>query len=46
MGDAGRSVGIDEFGESASGGEVMEHFHINAQTVAEKALESIEAARG
>lgn len=46
VGDAGRSVGIDEFGESASGGEVMEHFHINAQTVAEKALESIEAARG
>jgi len=45
VGDAGRTVSIDHFGESADGGLLMKKYGFTAENVAAKALESIKAAR-
>ncbi|MFP7707795.1 transketolase [Trueperella sp. LYQ141] len=45
VGDAGRCVGIDHFGESASGDLLMKKYGITAENVAAAAKESIDAAR-
>jgi transketolase len=45
VGDAGRTVSIDHYGESADGGLLMKKFGFTAENVAAKALESIEDAK-
>ncbi|WP_341827449.1 transketolase [Trueperella pyogenes] len=45
VGDAGRMVGIDHFGESASGSLLLEKYGMIAANVAAAAKESIEAAK-
>ncbi|WFN89496.1 transketolase [Arcanobacterium wilhelmae] len=45
VGDAGRSVGIDNFGASADGALLMEKFGMTAEHVVEAAKESIAAAK-
>ncbi|WP_406713568.1 transketolase [Trueperella pyogenes] len=45
VGDAGRMVGIDHFGESASGSLLLEKYGMTAANVAAAAKESIEAAK-
>lgn len=45
VGDAGRTVSIDHYGESADGGLLMKKFGFTAENVAAKALESLEAAK-
>lgn len=44
VGDAGRTVGIDNFGESAAGTLLLEKYGITAENVVKSAKESIEAA--
>ena len=44
VGDAGRTVAIDHFGESADGGLLMKKFGFTAENVADKARESVAAA--
>jgi transketolase len=46
VGDAGRSIGIDHYGASASGSVLFEEFGFTPQTVVAAAKESIEAAGG
>ncbi|WP_062202359.1 transketolase [Demequina salsinemoris] len=43
VGDAGRVVGVDHFGESASGGLLLKKYGFTAENVAAKARESLEA---
>lgn len=45
VGDAGRIVSIDHYGESADGALLMKKFGFTAENVAAKALESLEAAK-
>lgn len=45
VGDAGRMVGIDHFGESAAGDLLLDKYGINAANVARAAKESIAAAK-
>ena len=45
VGDAGRTVSIDHYGESADGMLLMEKFGFTAKNVAAKALESLEDAK-
>ena len=45
VGDAGRIVGIDHYGESADGALLMKKFGFTAENVVAKALESVEAAK-
>ncbi len=45
VGDAGRSVAIDHFGESADGALLMKKFGFTAENVAAKAMESLAASR-
>ncbi|MEW6942833.1 transketolase [Trueperella pyogenes] len=45
VGDAGRMVGIDHFGESASGSLLLEKYGMTAANVAAAAKESIEATK-
>ncbi|MGV4415630.1 transketolase [Trueperella pyogenes] len=45
VGDAGRMVGIDHFGESASGSLLLEKYGMTGANVAAAAKESIEAAK-
>ena len=45
VGDAGRSVGINTYGESGPGGALMKEYGMTAEHVVSAALESIEAAR-
>ena len=45
VGDAGRSVGIDHFGESADGAYLLEKYGITPEAVAAAAEESIAAAK-
>ena len=45
VGDAGRIVAIDHYGESADGGLLMKKFGFTAENVAAKAIESLEAAK-
>ncbi|MGV4377555.1 transketolase [Trueperella pyogenes] len=45
VGDSGRMVGIDHFGESASGSLLLEKYGMTAANVAAAAKESIEAAK-
>ena len=45
VGDAGRIVSIDHFGESADGALLMKKFGFTAENVAAKAIESVEAAK-
>lgn len=45
VGDAGRIVGIDHFGESASGSLLMKKYGFTAENVAAKAKESLEASK-
>lgn len=44
VGDAGRMVGVDHFGESASGGLLLKKYGFTAENVAAQARESIAAA--
>lgn len=44
VGDAGRTVGIDHFGESANGGLLLKKYGMTAQNVVKAAKESIAAA--
>lgn len=44
VGDAGRTVGIDHYGESAAGALLLDKYGINAENVVKNAKESIEAA--
>ncbi|WP_156181318.1 transketolase [Actinobaculum suis] len=44
VGDAGKAIGIDSFGDSASGAELMKHFGIDAEHVVAAARESIAQA--
>ncbi|MDD7465875.1 MAG: transketolase [Actinomycetaceae bacterium] len=44
-GEAGQCVGIDHFGESASGGRLMEKYGITPERVTAAALESLKAVR-
>ncbi len=44
VGDAGRVIGIDHFGESADGGLLLKKYGFTAENVASKAKESVEAA--
>ncbi|WP_228373686.1 transketolase [Demequina soli] len=44
VGDAGRIVGVDHFGESASGGLLLKKYGFTAENVAAQARESIAAA--
>ena len=46
VGDAGRSIGIDHYGASASGSVLFEEFGFTPHTVVTAAKESIEAAGG
>lgn len=45
VGDAGRSVGIDHYGESANGSLLLQKFGITTEHVVTAAKESIEAAK-
>ena len=45
VGDAGRIIGIDHYGESADGNLLMKKFGFTAENVVAKALESVEAAK-
>ena len=45
LGDAGRFLGMNSFGDSAPAGVLMRHFGITAERVVELASESIAAAR-
>ena len=45
VGDAGRVIGIDHFGESAAGDLLMKKFGFTAENVAAMAKESLEASR-
>jgi len=45
VGDAGRTVSIDHFGESADGALLMKKFGFTAENVAAKAVESLEASK-
>ncbi|NYI41520.1 transketolase [Demequina lutea] len=45
VGDAGRVIGIDHFGESASGALLMKKYGFTAENVVAKAKESLESAR-
>jgi len=45
VGDAGRIVSIDHFGESADGGLLMKKFGFTAENVAKLAIESVQAAK-
>ena len=45
VGDAGRIVAIDHFGESADGALLMTKFGFTAENVAKKAIESLEASK-
>jgi transketolase len=45
LGDAGRAVSIEHFGESADGDYLFEKYGFTADNVAAKARESIEAAK-
>ncbi len=45
VGDAGRVIGIDHFGESASGDLLMKKYGFTAENVVAKAKESVESAR-
>ncbi|MDN4473177.1 transketolase [Demequina zhanjiangensis] len=45
VGDAGRIVGVDHFGESASGGLLLKKYGFTAENVAAKARESLESIR-
>ncbi len=45
LGDAGRAVSIEHFGESADGGYLFEKYGFTAENVAAKARESITAAQ-
>jgi transketolase len=45
VGDAGRSIGVDHFGESASGGLLMKKYGFTPENVVAKAKESVESAR-
>ncbi len=45
VGDAGRTVSIDHYGESADGMLLMKKFGFTAENVAAKAIESVEAAK-
>jgi transketolase len=45
VGDAGRIVSIDHYGESADGALLMKKFGFTAENVAAKAIESLEAAK-
>nr|NLD40976.1 transketolase [Actinomycetales bacterium] len=45
VGDAGRSVGIDHFGESADGLLLLDSYGINAENVVAAAKDSISASR-
>ena len=42
VGDAGRTVSIDHYGESADGALLMKKFGFTAENVAAKAIESLE----
>ena len=44
VGDAGRIVGIDHFGESADGGLLLKKYGITTENVVTKAKESLEAS--
>jgi len=44
VGDAGRVIGIDHFGESADGGLLLKKFGFTAENVVSKAKESVEAS--
>jgi transketolase len=44
VGDAGRIVGIDHFGESAQGDTLLKKYGFTSENVAAKARESIAAA--
>jgi transketolase len=44
VGDKGKAVGIDSFGESAPAQQLYEHFELTAAHVAKGALSVIEAA--
>jgi transketolase len=46
VGDAGRSIGIDHYGASASGSVLFEEFGFTPQTVVAAAKESMKAAGG
>ncbi|WP_446663562.1 transketolase [Flexivirga sp. B27] len=46
VGDAGRMVGIDHFGASADGAELMEKFGFTVDAVVSAAQESVQAATG
>ena len=45
VGDAGRSVSVDHFGESADGDLLLRKYGFTAENVAAKARESVDAAR-
>lgn len=45
VGDAGRVIGVDHFGESASGDLLMKKYGFTAENVAAKAKESVESLR-
>ena len=45
VGDAGRIVSIDHFGESADGALLMKKYGFTAENVAAKAVESVKAAK-
>ncbi len=45
VGDAGRTIGIDHYGESASGTMLLKKYGMNAENVVKYAKESIEAAK-
>jgi transketolase len=44
VGDAGRVIGIDHFGESADGGLLLKKYGFTAENVVAKAKESVEAS--
>jgi len=44
VGDAGRVIGIDHFGESADGGLLLKKYGFTAENVVSKAKESVEAS--
>lgn len=45
VGDAGRTISIDHYGESADGALLMKKFGFTAENVVAKAIESVEAAK-
>ena len=44
VGDAGRTIGIDHFGESASGALLLEKYGFTAENVAAVAKDALKAA--